>query len=346
MAKVDYTASAFTLGEIETAIANGVGYDTATATELTKIDQAISIVGQVVTTWRGRPWWWQEATGHFQTNTKTVAAAASSGATRTSNVSTITTTAVHGLQAGQMVQLSGISDATFNGNWTIASSASTTTFTFHQVGDDVAAATAGAGSVYVLSYPLRTISLTGAVTATDASKVAWQAWAIQRIFYDNKWPLNPISWPQMRQRIRLLRTVGASKPYQYCIRGEEPYLYVWPAAGAALDIYLDIILRHSKVTNAGSTDTALLIPAEFQWGTYVQGAQWLLNNERKGDADIRQCPALLEAVDRMAEADPTRYDDVDPTNLFPDAQAGHLPHDRRVITWADGGYMTQDDVSV
>lgn len=346
MAKADYQAPGYTLAALEAAIDRATGYSTANTDELAQIDQAITVIGQAVATWRGRPWWWQRATGHFQTSTKTVAAAASDGATRSSNVSTITTTAAHGLQAGQIVQLSGISDSTFNGTWTVAEASSTTTFTFNQVGDDVAAATAGSGSVYVLSYPLRSIDLAGAVTATDASKIAWSAWAVQRVFYDDDRTLSPISWRRMRHNQRLLATVAAGQPYQYCISGEEPYIHLWPAASSALDIYIDVVRRHSKITSVGSTDTALIIPAEFQWGTYVQGSQWILQQERMAEANLRECPALVDTIDRMAMADPAHYRDDDPGDLFPDAQAGHLPHDRRVVHFPGGGYMIGEDVSL
>lgn len=80
-------------------------------------------------------------------STKTIAAAPT-GAVRVNNIVTITTTAAHGLSAGQYVTISGVSDTTFN-NATgtavlILFTPSGTTFTFSQVGP---AATSGAGTV-------------------------------------------------------------------------------------------------------------------------------------------------------------------------------------------------------
>lgn len=69
---------------------------------------------------------------------------AASGAVRNSNVVTITTTAEHGQDPGQRVEISGVPDASFNARFTISSVPSTTTFTFSQTGTD---ATSGPGIV-------------------------------------------------------------------------------------------------------------------------------------------------------------------------------------------------------
>jgi len=68
----------------------------------------------------------------------------SNGAVRSSNVVTITTTAAHNLALGQVATISGVTDSSFNGTFTIASVPSTTTFTFSQVGSN---ASSGNGTV-------------------------------------------------------------------------------------------------------------------------------------------------------------------------------------------------------
>jgi tetratricopeptide (TPR) repeat protein/ankyrin repeat protein len=70
--------------------------------------------------------------------------ASSNGAVRATNVVTITTTSPHGLGAGQAVTISGVSDSSFNGTFTIATVPSTTAFTYAQTGP---AATSGGGTV-------------------------------------------------------------------------------------------------------------------------------------------------------------------------------------------------------
>jgi YVTN family beta-propeller protein len=70
--------------------------------------------------------------------------ASSNGAVRSGNVVTITTTAAHRVSVGHRVIILGVTDATFNGTFTVASVPSSTTFTYNQNGPD---ATSGGGSV-------------------------------------------------------------------------------------------------------------------------------------------------------------------------------------------------------
>jgi hypothetical protein len=76
----------------------------------------------------------------------TAAAVAASSVARTANVTTVVTATAHGLVAGQGFALSGVSNATFNGNGTIATVPTTTSFTFAQTGANVATSALG-GSV-------------------------------------------------------------------------------------------------------------------------------------------------------------------------------------------------------
>lgn len=74
----------------------------------------------------------------------TVPIVADTGAVRTANVVTITTTQAHGLSAGQRVTVLGVTNVLFIGTFTVASVPSTTTFTYAQTGAD---ATSGGGTV-------------------------------------------------------------------------------------------------------------------------------------------------------------------------------------------------------
>lgn len=60
-----------------------------------------------------------------------------------SNVATITTAAAHGLVAGNAVTIAGASNAVYNGDFTVASAPSSTTFTVAKTNVDVASATVG-----------------------------------------------------------------------------------------------------------------------------------------------------------------------------------------------------------
>jgi len=66
----------------------------------------------------------------------------STGAVRAANVVTITTTSDHGFATGQLVVIAGVTDNSFNGTFTIASTPSNTTFTYSQTGGD---ASSGSG---------------------------------------------------------------------------------------------------------------------------------------------------------------------------------------------------------
>ncbi|MCC7386135.1 MAG: PQQ-dependent sugar dehydrogenase [Deltaproteobacteria bacterium] len=73
------------------------------------------------------------------------------GAVRSNNVVTFTTTARHGLRQGERVTIAGVSDASFNGDFFVASAdnaPATTTFTVAQVGAD---ATGDGGTVTTIS---------------------------------------------------------------------------------------------------------------------------------------------------------------------------------------------------
>jgi len=93
---------------------------------------------------------------------KTVAAAGVPGASRTTNVVTITTTAVHSLTTGDKVVVGGVTDTSFDGSFTVASTPTTTTFTYAQT---AANATSGAG--WVGKWQQLTVSASGASTPTE-----------------------------------------------------------------------------------------------------------------------------------------------------------------------------------
>ena len=70
--------------------------------------------------------------------------AASTGASRTANVSTITTTATHNVVTGDTVTITNVPDDTFNGSYVVASTPTGTTFTYSNFGPNN---TTGTGQV-------------------------------------------------------------------------------------------------------------------------------------------------------------------------------------------------------
>jgi len=89
--------------------------------------------------------------------------AATSGAVRNNNVVTITTTAAHGFAVGNVVTISGVTDATFIGSFTIASVPSATTFTYNQTGSN---ASSGGGTIPHTAVTWQVNGTTGGAAAT------------------------------------------------------------------------------------------------------------------------------------------------------------------------------------
>lgn len=75
--------------------------------------------------------------------------AAPTGASRTSNVSTFTTTAAHGYTVDQKVTVAGVTDSTFDGTYRILTVPTTTTFTVTNPGAD---GTSGSGTVDEVAF--------------------------------------------------------------------------------------------------------------------------------------------------------------------------------------------------
>jgi len=80
-----------------------------------------------------------------------IASIGASGATRTSEIATVTTTTPHNLVAGQTVSITGVSDSTFDGTYTLVSIPTTTSFTYINEGSNVPASTAGGGAVATIA---------------------------------------------------------------------------------------------------------------------------------------------------------------------------------------------------
>lgn len=78
----------------------------------------------------------------------------------TSNVATITTSAAHGLITGTSVTISGLSQTALNGTYTVASTPTTTTFTFAKTNANITSvASAGTAVPAVMTWTANTTSL-------------------------------------------------------------------------------------------------------------------------------------------------------------------------------------------
>ena len=87
----------------------------------------------------------------------------------TTNVATITTSAVHGLFVGDTVEITGV-DTTFNGTWVVTTVPSTTTFTFARTASNVTSGSASGSVVITPTAALQSVRLTvqwGGTTTVD-----------------------------------------------------------------------------------------------------------------------------------------------------------------------------------
>ena len=345
MTKVLYTSPGLTIDEAEKAVASGIdsleGDGSVAATLLATIDQCITVAGQTACTWQGVPWWWARGTAQFNTRTLTGETEASD---RTGNSVTIATgvaavSAAHYLQAGQYVRVSGTeddsgdADATFDGLFKVAEIDGTETneFSYWNEGDNASDITAG--TVCIISYPLRAINTAGQTTTT---LIAEDLWAVERVYYDDDRPLQQITYRQWRSQARTNPGHGLTTPTQFCIVGEEPQLFLWPPPSDGSVIHIDYIKRHSKIVSATSLDTALLVPAEFRWGIYVAGSQWLMQHETMDPSALSGCPQFVDTMRRMAASDPTKYGG-DPADNYPGV-SGEYPSDKTVLIEDTSGY--------
>jgi len=84
----------------------------------------------------------------YRTNGSDTRNIAASGAVRSGNVVTLTTTDVHGFRRGERFALTGVTNSSFNGTFFITGTPSVTTFTYDQTG---ANETSGSGSAQTLN---------------------------------------------------------------------------------------------------------------------------------------------------------------------------------------------------
>jgi hypothetical protein len=83
----------------------------------------------------------------FKIASLTIGSLTISNVALTSNVATVTTSATHGLVAGNVIRISNCSDATFNGTYAVATAPTTTTLTFARTATNVTSASA-TGSLF------------------------------------------------------------------------------------------------------------------------------------------------------------------------------------------------------
>jgi len=147
------------------------------------------------------------------------------------------------------------------------------------------------------SYALRTVNTNDMATL----------WRVDKVYYDDDHEIVQLPYLEYQEWYRLDRPTASTQPPEECgITGEPPYIWLRPVPDDAYTVYVDYTRRHSKITLAGSTDAALIVPAEYQMDIYVAGAEWLLRHERFGPETLMQCPGFRHGIEQMGLGDPTR----------------------------------------
>jgi len=287
MAKAAYQAPGMTLAEAEARVAAMLAWSVSDADQLARIDESITLAGQAACLWQGRRWWWLQAKAHFNT----IAAATISTIARVSNVVTVTTSAVHGILADMEVKISGVTATGYDGMFLVASVPTTKTFTYTDNGDD---ANSTDGTVYAAAYPLRTVN-------TNALQ---DIWAPTKVMIDDDYDLGKLDGGRENydQWVTMYDT-GTGQPNQYVLWGNLT-MGLLPIPDGAYKITIPYLRRHSKVTSAGSSEAALIVPAEFHSPVYVAGAAWIIRHDTRDVASLEGCPEFASGMDRMAAADP------------------------------------------
>jgi DNA-binding beta-propeller fold protein YncE len=147
---------------------NNVVTITTTAAHNLVVGQEVTIAGVTDTSFNGIFFVETVPSTTTFTYTQTPLTIATNGAVRSSNVVTITTTSAHRLVVGQMVIISGVTDSSFNGTFTVASVPSGATFTYPQTASNASSgggavsasnATSGGGTVSTTAVQIKAVPI-------------------------------------------------------------------------------------------------------------------------------------------------------------------------------------------
>lgn len=146
----------------------------------------------------------------------------------------------------------------------------------------------------VSAYNLRTVN----------SNAMQDIHAIQQIIFEDDYKLGKFH-DKIEYDNNVTMFTNTGKPTRYAIWGDLSIGLADKIPGDTYTLTVSYLKHHSEITGAGSSDAALIVPSDFQWGVYVAGATWLLRRDTLKPASLKECPAFVEAMERMAAADPS-----------------------------------------
>jgi len=180
------------------------------------------------------------------------------------------------------------------------------------------------------SFPTADTTASYALRTVNTNNMA-SLWAVTRAYWGDDQPIAPISYEKYRDLSLLSSTSGNATVY--AVAAEPPVMYLYPTPSSVETVYVDYVKFHADIED-DSAAGLLLIPAQFHYPVYVDGAVFLLQNGLGDPAQLAQSPAFCKTMERMAIVDPTNYDGDNPENKHPDATGGTWPNNKRV--WFDG----------
>ncbi len=169
---------------------------------------------------------------------------------------------------------------------------------------------------------------------------------VTRAYFDDDWPLSPITWRRYRELQAVPMNDTTSRPTMYTVISGAPTMYLLPNPSTTETINVDYIKFHAKIT--AGTDSDLIVPPPYQEGIYVDGPLFLLRRDIGDIAGIDQCPGFVEALDRMRASDPMQYDD-DPDAMYNPpmgSRPGNMPNDTHYTIFPNGDQAISEQPSL
>lgn len=170
------------------------------------------------------------------------------------------------------------------------------------------------------SNTFSTVASTASYNLRTVNTAAMQdLYAPTSVYAGTHWKLQQLSKDRYDQLLRHEATSATGEPTAYALAGNLD-MYLWLTPGAVYTIHVNYIKRHSKITSAGSTDGALIVPEEFRRGVYVDGAVAMIKADQLDQSFLANDAAFQNVMRRMVAAAPEGYDAENYADRFPDAR--------------------------
>lgn len=171
--------------------------------------------------------------------------------------------------------------------------------------------------------------LTGSGALTPESGSFAGIKAPTAVWYDtdstgSRRPLQALGFKAYQAVSNLETQAGTTRTYTMYGGSADTTMYLHPTPNAVKEITVYYNARHPKIVAAADAD--LLIPGDYHWEVYVNGASWLLQHETTDPAALRGSPAFQETMRQMAANSMDEQDDTSNENYFYGGVGNIYPH--------------------